>query len=206
MKKKILAIGAHPDDIELGCGASMANFCEKNYEITALIFSNCNESLKKSFPKNILLNESFKSLKHLGKKIKIQYFNFPVRRFNFYRQNILDCLINYNKKKFEYVFVNSLRDVHQDHKVISEETLRAFKNQNILFYQFPWNLNKIKIDVSIEVKERHVKKKIKSLSFYKSQSHKYYFKKDNIITNLKWGGQFSNSQYSEVFEINKLNF
>ena len=205
MKKKILAIGAHPDDIELGCGASIANFYDKNYEVTALIFSNCNESLKKGLAKDTLLRESFKSLRHLGKKIKIKYFDFPVRKFNFYRQDILDCLIKYNEKKFDYIFVNSLRDIHQDHKVISEETLRAFKNQNILFYQFPWNLKKIIVDVTIEVKERHVKKKIKSLSFYKSQIHRHYFRKENIITNLKWCGQFSETTYSEVFEINKIS-
>tara|TARA_B100001540_G_C15758306_1_gene620425 strand:- start:891 stop:1088 length:198 start_codon:yes stop_codon:yes gene_type:complete len=39
MKKKLLVISAHPDDEILGCGASMANYSRKGYEINTLILS-----------------------------------------------------------------------------------------------------------------------------------------------------------------------
>src|SRR3954469_11640400 len=38
--KTVLALGAHPDDLELGCGATLAKLVARGIQITAVIFTN----------------------------------------------------------------------------------------------------------------------------------------------------------------------
>ena len=42
------------------------------------------------------------------------------------------------------IFTTSMNDIHQDHKVIYEESIRAFKFENLLSYEIPWNTKNFK--------------------------------------------------------------
>lgn len=39
VKRSVLAIGAHPDDIELGCGGTIAKLCALGVHVRALVFT-----------------------------------------------------------------------------------------------------------------------------------------------------------------------
>ena len=43
MKKSVLAIGAHPDDIEIGCGGTLCLLRDQGYEINHLIITSGEE-------------------------------------------------------------------------------------------------------------------------------------------------------------------
>jgi LmbE family N-acetylglucosaminyl deacetylase len=93
--EKYLFIGAHPDDIEFGAGATLAKAVEANIDCHALVLSDCHESLE-SFvtdPKT-LVHESKRALKALGvDDEKVTFLTFPVRNFPKKRQEILQSLI-----------------------------------------------------------------------------------------------------------------
>ena len=66
--------------------------------------------------------------------------DYPVREFTSHRQDILDDMIKIgNRLNPDYVFAPSLNDVHQDHHVIAEEAIRAFKKTTLFAYEVPWN-------------------------------------------------------------------
>ena len=207
INKNILIISPHTDDAELGCGSTLFKLNKKGYNLHYVAFSSCEDSVPKKFDKNILRNEVVKSTKILGIQNKnLEVLNFKVREFDKHRQEILDIIINYKKKINPFIiFTTSINDIHQDHKVIYEESIRAFKSENLLSYEIPWNTKNFKPNLYVEIKMYEVLKKIKSLSQYKSQKFRKYFDNDFIKSQLLFRGIQSKFKFAEAFEIINFN-
>ena len=130
--QKILILAPHTDDGELGCGGSIAKFIEEKKDIYYLAFSSAEKAVKKGYGKNVLKKEAIQAMKVLEVKHLI-IKNYPVRNFPENRQAILEDLIKIREKiKPDLIFLPSLNDIHQDHQVVAQEGLRAFKKQTIL--------------------------------------------------------------------------
>jgi LmbE family N-acetylglucosaminyl deacetylase len=202
--KRVLLLSPHPDDIELGCGATISRLIDEGHELYACIFSSCEESIPKDFNKEELINENLNSLLYLGLKNKnIIYYNYNVRNFDQKRQSILNDILKLKKEiNPDIVFVPSTEDVHQDHHVITNEAIKIFKNTTTIYgYQLLWNTLVIKNNFIIEVKEEHLYKKITALNFYKTQSQKKYFNSDYIKSLAIINGINTETKYAESFEI-----
>lgn len=169
--KNVLALSPHPDDVELGCGATLAKLLDHKSKITLISFSDCTLS-NKEFGVKKMLSFQEKACKHLG-DIKIINLDFPVRVFDKHRQEILEYLYKLNKEKiFDLVFCPNSHDIHQDHMVITQEAFRAFKKTSILGYQHPWNNTNIGTKVEIHLELKYFNKKIKALKEYKNLKKK----------------------------------
>lgn len=202
--KNILCLSPHTDDMELGCGATISKLIKKNNRVKSVVFSNATKSLPKHFGESTLINECSKAHKIL--KIKdLVFFDYPVREFNVYRQNILEVLYELNKSyKPDIVFTPCSNDVHQDHSVIYSESLRAFKKTSIIGYELQWNIYNSNASYYIEVDKKDVELKMKSLNCYKSQSAREYFNDKYQYSLLAQNGRNINASYAEKFEIIKL--
>ena len=64
--KRVLVLGAHPDDGELGCGGTMAKFVRRGLEVYYVMFSLCEDSLHPGEPRDTLKKEAIESSKVLG--------------------------------------------------------------------------------------------------------------------------------------------
>jgi LmbE family N-acetylglucosaminyl deacetylase len=140
--ERVLILAPHPDD-ELGCAGSVAKLAECGAEIYHWYFSSCASSIEKlGFTTEHLKNEADESKKILGINMeKSGYFDFPVRQFNKFRQEILEELLKLKKELCPtLVFLPSSKDLHQDHFCINQEGVRAFKNTTILGFELPWNM------------------------------------------------------------------
>src|SRR5688500_2258387 len=124
----VVVLAPHTDDETLGCGGTIAKFIEAGRDVDVFAFS-CGSS-----------NESeFKSACRVLKATP-HVLNFKTREFPAVRQAILDKLIEIRKEfKPSIVFLPATSDVHQDHQVISQEGIRAFKHATIYGYEAPWN-------------------------------------------------------------------
>ena len=138
---KILVLGPHTDDGELGCGGSMARFLEEGSEVHYAAFSSCEQSVPEHLPSNILETEWQNAMTVLGIPERQRHlFHYEVRKFSIARQEILEDLIKFRDElKPDLVLLPSLQDLHQDHSTIAEEGLRAFKGTSMLGYEIPWN-------------------------------------------------------------------
>ncbi len=201
--KKILVLAPHTDDGELGCGGTIAKFCMEGYEVFYAAFSICSRSLPAGLDPQTLAIEVANATKVLGvKNSNLILFDFDVRKFKENRQDILEEMIKMKTKiQPDIVFVPSPTDIHQDHQVISEEGLRAFKNCSILGYEMPWNNVSFNTRSFIRIDEAHVQKKIDSLHQYKSQSHRSYLNADFIKSLAIIRGVQIGSKYAEAFEV-----
>jgi N-acetylglucosamine malate deacetylase 1 len=120
---KILVLGPHTDDGEIGAGATISRFCREGKEVYYVAFSICEESVPAGLPQDVLSKEILKAGPKLGlDEQNIQTLRYKVRRFSESRQEILETLIKLKHQiKPDLVLLPCSFDIHQDHKVIHEE-------------------------------------------------------------------------------------
>lgn len=165
--KNILILSPHTDDETLGCGGFI-NKLSKDNNINIICFSYCG--------KNILKEEFNNATKVLDKNVKTIVLEHKVRYFN--RQEVLDDLIKYKKElNPDIIICPSSYDVHQDHLVIYNESVRAFKDRSILGYCHHWNIVGISdLRLIVKLNENNIKSKNMAMDKYQTQSERKYFK------------------------------
>lgn len=202
----ILIISPHTDDAELGCGGSIIRFIQESHNIFWLTFSTAEDSLPEGFPKNALKNEFLNVLKSLNlNESNYKICNFRVRYLHEHRQDILQELIELRSHvNPELVIGPSINDFHQDHQIVANEMIRAFKTtSSIICYELPWNHIEFNTQLFIKLSEKHLEKKCELLYNYKSQlaRNRNYFSNKFIQGLAKVRGVQCNSEYAEAFEV-----
>lgn len=206
LANRILILAPHTDDGELGCGGTIAKFCSEGKEVYYAAFCLCSKSLPATIPANTLELECKNATSALGiHSPNLILFNYEVRELPASRQQILEELLQLNKQiRPDLVLLPAASDVHQDHQVIHQEGLRAFKNTSFAGYELPWNNYSFSTNFFMKLSEQEIDKKIEALNQYRSQSHRNYMNPDFIRSLAKVRGVQCDSQYAEAFEIYKL--
>lgn len=197
-----LILGAHTDD-EFGCAGTIACMVEQGIEVYCVAFSRCEESVPPGFPKNVLEIEWRRATARLGVAPGNLYlFPYRVRYFPQFRQDILEQLVVFRKQiQPDVVFLPSSTDIHQDHRTLAEEGIRAFKHATVLGYELPMNTITFQHACFIRLEERHLQAKIESLMCYESQAFRNYRSADFIHGLARVRGVQINTQYAEAFEV-----
>ena len=206
--KKILLLAAHTDDAEFFCGGTISKFVRNGAEVYYVAFSACEESVPKEFDRNILREEIKESIKVLNiPQENLYVLDYPVRLFPDYRQQILDDMIKFKKLiNPDLVFTFSKNDTHQDHKVIYEESFRAFKKTSILGFESVYNNIISDLTCFVEISEEDLQNKIDALNCYNSQKFRTergvdeeYIKSMSVIR-----GYQSGVKLAEAFETIRI--
>ena len=204
--KRILVLAPHTDDGELGCGGTIARLCAEGKQVFYAAFCLCSKALPASMPGNTLENECRKATAALGiDPANLILFNYEVRDLPASRQKILEELLELNKRiNPDMVLLPAASDVHQDHQVIHQEGMRAFKNTTFAGYELPWNNYSFRTNFFMKLSKAELDKKVTALKAYESQAHRNYMQEDFIRSLAKVRGVQCNSEYAEAFEIYKL--
>ncbi len=201
MFERVLILSPHTDDGELGCGGTMAKLIDSGVDVHYVALSSCEKSIPAGLPKDTLKKEVRMAMKVLGVK-NLVLLDFEVREFPTVRQDILDTLIELRRDiEPDVVFTPSSFDTHQDHRVVMEETLRAFKERTILGYEQPWNNITFDTTAFVSLNESHVELKIEALSCYESQASRRYFDPEFIRCLARMRGVQIGARYAEAFEV-----
>jgi LmbE family N-acetylglucosaminyl deacetylase len=199
--KKILLLAPHPDDPEYACGGSIAKWSKDN-ELFYVAFSPCKISLPEGFSEDTLYHELQSSAAALGiPETNIITYNFPVRRFPGHRQEILEELVKLRKQiQPDLVVMPNSNDIHQDHKVIYEEGLRAFKHSSLLGYELPWNSLQFISNFHVKLDKEELDIKWKAICAYRSQEKRAYKSEDFFTGLARVRGMQVGSEFAEAFE------
>jgi len=197
----VLCIGAHPDDIELGCGALIADIADQTNVVCVTLSDNQKNPLL-----NNLVEEHNNSMSILGVKPENAIlYDFTTRRFQAARQEILEVMVELKKQYHpEIVLVHTAQDIHQDHKTITEEALRAFRGTTVLGFDVLRSSYGFFPDFLVEVSEEAVKTKIRALKAYKTYSDKYYFDESIIHATAIRHGALAERPFAEGFDILRI--
>ena len=204
--KKVLVLGPHPDDMEFGCLGTVLKLLEQNVEVHLAVFSMCEKSVPEGLPKDIIKKELLEvaGLLRLDNS-KIHLFDYDVREFPRYRQEILEDMVKLGRTIMpDLVFIPSSTDIHQDHQTIHNEGKRAFKFNMILGYEMPWNNFNFHADLFIKLSEDKVARKIELINLYKSQKNRVYSENEFLRSLMKIRGTQVKADYAEAFEVIRL--
>jgi LmbE family N-acetylglucosaminyl deacetylase len=199
-------LAPHTDDGEFGCGGTMARLVEGDTEVRYVAFSIATRSLPDGFPPDTLAREVREATTELGiPENRLTVHDFDVRTFPEHRQDILETLVAlWEEWKPQVVFLPSLHDVHQDHKTIAEEGLRAFKRTTILGYEIPWNNFDFAYQWYVALERKHIEKKVSALEKYASQQHRRYANPEYVWNVARTHGINVNREYAEVFQVYRV--
>lgn len=192
----ILLLAPHADDVELGCGATVARFIEEGHNLLWVVFTDEQE----------LNEEHMEAFKEIGVKNGSHLaFDFTLRQLPERRQEVLDRLVALNSEfKPDLVIGPSLNDFHQDHQVVANEMVRAFKtNASIICYELPWNHISFDVQFLTKLTAKHMQAKLNMLGKFKSERtvRGRYFSKELVYGMASLRGSQAGTEYAEAFEV-----
>lgn len=188
---KVLVLGSHCDDIELGCGATLFKHRLK-WDITCATFAT--HATKYGNIENL----SRQALSSLGLK-DLRYYNFEDGQYWKNRQEIWKTLNDLCEELIPDLVITQLSDQHQDHTVLAEETARNFKKSSIIAYRSSVHCNDFAGVIFEELTQEQVNAKLRSLSHYVIYTNKIYFKPENVTSVLRVNGMRIESEFAETF-------
>lgn len=196
--RRVLFLGAHPDDIELGAGALIAHIVNKTEILCVTLSDN-----QKNPELPHVAGEHRRSMQILGVPDQnVIIGQFETRRFPQARQEILEYLIQLNRTFHpEIVFTHTKADIHQDHGTITEETLRAFRGTTVLGFDVIRSSYGFFPNFLVEVNEEDLEKKLAALAEYNTYTSKYYFDPAITRATLIRHGALAERPLAEGFDI-----
>ena len=207
-KLKILAIGAHGDDIELACGGTLARAIEQSHLVEMVIVTGGGSNDHN----NVSIREEDEAKKEaqiasriLGvSKLHILGYKDTCVPYSAELISKLDEIIS--DLKPDIIFTHFVFDTHQDHIRTAHSSISAARRQNTIYLYEPINPSgqgyipfrpQVYVDIS-----KTINKKVESLKAHKSQYIKY---SDNwidaVIARAKFRGFEIGSDYAECFEV-----
>jgi LmbE family N-acetylglucosaminyl deacetylase len=136
----ILAIGAHFDDIELGCGGALARHVangDKVYAYVATVsgFSNPDNKIIRS--NETALQEGKKAMEILG--VELICGNFNTLEVEFCEELNVQIVKIVEEKNIDKVYTHWVGDIHHDHQAVARASLHSCRHvQRMLMYRSNW--------------------------------------------------------------------
>lgn len=203
---KVLCLGSHCDDIEIGCGGTILRLIENypNIEFYWVVFSSNSQREPEAYQSANSFLKKAKAKTILIKKFRDGFFPFiGIEIKEFFEQLKQD----FNP---DIVFTHYRHDLHQDHRLISELTWNSFRNHLILEYEIPkYDGDLGSPNFFVHLDEGICKNKTNYiLDSFQSQKEKHWFTEETFLSILRLRGIESNApgKYAEGFYCRKLVF
>lgn len=202
--KRILCLGAHSDDIEIGCGGTILKLIEASpkLEIYWVVF--CSNPLRAKEARrsaNAFLRGARKKtiVIHDFRDGFLPYIGAPVKE-----------AFEEIKKAFvpDIVFTHCRHDLHQDHRMLCELTWNTFRNHVVLEYEIPkYDADLRSPNFFVPLSDAIRRKKVRALMrFFGTQRSKQWFSEDLFDGLMRVRGieAASPTRFAEAFYCRKL--
>jgi LmbE family N-acetylglucosaminyl deacetylase len=184
----ILAIGAHPDDIEFGCGGTLIKYVQGGHSVFLLVLTK-GESGGDAETRR---DEQVKSAKIMGAQ-QIFWGGYVDTKIPTDKECIQKIENVVRRVKPDFIFVNYFDDTHQDHRNLVNCVLSATRyTRNVLFYEVPTTQG-FTPTVFVDI-DQELEKKLSSLEAHASQVLKTNIKELSIIDLARASAHFRGIQ------------
>ncbi len=201
---KVLFLGCHSDDIEIGCGGTVLRLAEQypKAEFHWAVFTAAGVREKEArhaadlFAGKHLKNPILKSFKdgfmpYVGAEVKTVFEN------------------ELKQLSPDLIFTHYGKDAHQDHRLISELTWNTFRSHMILEYEIPkYDGDMGQPNFFVPLESSVYEKKVKYLmDAFQSQRNKHWFQPETFLALMRLRGMECNapSGYAEAFYCRKMS-
>ena len=202
--KSALFLGAHADDIEIGCGVTILRLLEShpNLDVCWIVLSSNEQRAEEAKESANLFLKGASHKRVVVKSFRDGYFPYIGAEIKDFFEQIKVELSP------EIIFTHYRDDLHQDHRLISELTWNTFRNHFILEYEIPkYDGDFGSPNFFVELDEDTCKKKTDIvLRCFRSQGQKKWFDEDTFTALIRLRGMESSasSRFAEAFYCRKL--
>lgn len=195
---RILAIGAHPDDIEVGCAGTLMKYSDRGHDVFMLIMT----AGEMGGDLEVRREEQARAAGILKAKDLIWGNYRDTQLSPNMNQIVYDIEVLIKKIKPDFTLVHFEDDTHQDHRALQKATVSATRYiKNVLFYEGPTSQN-FSPTVFVDIKET-LDLKIASLMAHQSQVMKTNIEglsiKDAVHASAVFRGIQGRVQFAEAF-------
>jgi LmbE family N-acetylglucosaminyl deacetylase len=200
---KILCLGSHSDDIEIGCGGTVLRLLSTyaNLQFVWIVFSSSPVREREARTSAELFLKGAKQTEFIVKDFRDGFFPFCGSEIKSFFEGLKSV-------SPDLIFTHNRKDAHQDHRLLAELTWNTFRNHLILEYEIPkydGDLGQPNLFVPLE--QDNYQKKIRYLTeAFETQHAKRWFEPETFLALMRLRGMecVSPSGYAEAFYCRKL--
>jgi LmbE family N-acetylglucosaminyl deacetylase len=202
--ERILCLGAHCDDIEIGCGGTLLKLLEASpgAHVDWVVFSSSDVREAEARAGAARFLEQAGSANVVTKAFRERYFPYVGAEIKEYFDELGATT------RPDLVFTHFRDDLHQDHVLLAQLALNTFRDHLILEYEIPkWDGDLGRPSVYVQLEQHHVETKVDGIwDAYESQRDKHWFTKETFLATLRLRGIEckASSGYAEAFHCRKL--
>ncbi len=200
--KTVLCLGAHSDDIEIGCGGAVLTLTRQLSDLSVCWVVFTADGRRQAEAKK----SAAAFLRNAGKS-KVIIKQFRNGYFPFEGASIKDFFESLKSQvQPELIFTHFRDDRHQDHRLISDLTWNTFRNHLVLEYEIPkYDGDLGSPNLFMPLSEQVAMEKANSLCrFFSTQNNKHWFDRETFLALMRLRGMESCSKYAEAFYVRKM--
>lgn len=198
--RRVLAIGAHPDDLELGCGATLARWVDAGFEVHGLVMSNGEQggdATKRP-------EEAHSAAKYLG-ATSVTVLSFPDMHLGAASEEMIVAIEKLVQELGpDIILTHSHNDTHQDHQAVHLATLRAARfHPSLLCYESPSATMQFQPTYFVDISE-YLDIKVEAIATHRDQEAKPYMSAERIRAIATYRGGQAKIRHAEGYEPVRL--
>ncbi len=200
---KILCLGSHSDDIEIGCGGTILWLLagQQEIEVAWVVFGSSNKRDQEARDSAARFLIQAKNKNVIVKNFRDGFFPFEGAQIKNYFEELKSV-------SPDLIFTHNRKDAHQDHRLIAELTWNTFRNHLILEYEIPkYDGDMGQPNLFVPLDQEIYEKKIHYIvEAFETQRSKQWFGKDTFLALMRLRGMecVAPSGYAEAFYCRKL--
>lgn len=201
---RVLCLGAHCDDIEIGCGGTILRWLKEHTDLEFywVVFSSDRERRKEAIRSSEAFLAGARKKKICVEDFRNGFFPYVATEIKEYFEDL--------KKRFspDIILTHCRDDRHQDHRLLCDLTWNTFRQHLILEYEIPkYDGDLGQPNLFVHLDEQICGRKIRNLlEIFKSQADKHWFTEDVFRAILRLRGVESAAPqgYAEAFYCRKM--
>ena len=200
--RTLLFLGAHSDDIEIGCGGTILKLVRSNprVEVHWVVFSAQGDRRGEARSAAKLFLSGVGRSKVIIKQFRMSFF--PVEQ-----ESIKDYFETLKKAVApDIIFTHYRDDRHQDHRLVSDLAWNTFRDHLILEYEIPkYDGDLGRPNVFLPLDPSLARRKAKAVwETFSSQRSKHWFAEETFLSLMRLRGMECGSRYAEAFYCRKM--
>ena len=199
----ILAIGPHPDDLEIGCAGTLIKYARRGHQVFLLVITKGGMG----GDPDLRYKEQLKAAEIMGVK-EVFWGGFQDTALMDKGNDMIHTVEHHiDTLQPDFIFVNFFEDTHQDHRAVNRSVLSATRYvKNVLFYEVP-TTSHFTPQVYVDISES-LEGKIEALLAHHSQVMKTNIEDLSIVeiarSNANFRGIQGRIKYAEAFQPQRL--
>ena len=194
--RRVLAVGAHPDDVEIGAGATLFQHARAGDHLTILTTS----AGRRGGDADLRRGEAYEAAARIGATLVLGDLEDTAIPDRGPTIDLVEGVCS--DVRPDTIYVHSAHDLHQDHRAVHAATLVAARGvQRVLCYQSPSATIDFRPSMFVPV-DTGLEGKLEAIAAFATQtSIRDYLDPDMLTSTARYWGRFARTPYAEPFEV-----